>query len=241
MRIAVLNDVHGNLAALEAVLAEPDVAAADLVLLGGDVVPGPEPAQVLELVRGLGRRARWLRGNGEREVWQAHLTRDMDADDVAAWTKRRLDVRDLARMRELPLAIELDGTIFCHATPTDDGAFFTPLTSDADVLAAVAPVSSGLLVVGHTHSQFDRRIGELRIVNPGSVGLPYEGSPAARWALLDGPQVYLRATQYDVGAAIATWEASGFPAAEEWAGWLRDNPSAESVALHFEGLRAARG
>jgi len=225
MTIAVLDDVHANLAALEAVLGEPDVAAADTVVFGGDLVPGPQPAETMELVRSLGRRARMIRGNGEREVCAADLGGARDAvpeETCEAWVRRRLDIRDLAKLRDLPLVIQLEGAILCHATPTSDSASVTMVMPDADLVAAMAPVSSGLLVVGHTHRQFDRRVGDLRVVNPGSVGIPYDGSPEARWALIDGPQVYLRATPYDVDLAISACEEVGFPDSK-----------------HLESLRAA--
>jgi hypothetical protein len=80
----------------------------------------------------------------------------------------------------------------------------------------------------------------LRIVNAGSIGLAYEGSPGARWALVDGPQVFLRTTDYDAAAEAVAWRATDYPDANEWAGWLTDPPSAEEVSAHFESLRATK-
>jgi putative phosphoesterase len=244
MRVAVLNDIHGNAAALDAVLAEPDVQSADRVVIGGDFVGGPQPVEVLQRLRDVGSRALLLRGNGEREVLEAVLPAPGVDDAVhdptgAAWVRGWLDVRDIPKLAELPLVIELDGVLYCHATPTSDSDIFTHLSSDEAVRDLVAPVREGLLIVGHTHSQYDRTIGDLRIVNAGSVGMPYEGTPGARWALVDAPQVYLRTTAYDVEATIARFEASPSPAATQHAQFLRTNPTADEASAHFEGLVAA--
>ena len=221
MTIAVLGDIHGNRRALEAVLAEPDVQAATTVLIAGDVVPGPHTAEVTGMLRELGSRVVYVRGNGDREVAQAVLTTTPETDDIHVWTKRRLDIRDLARVADLPIIVELESAMFCHATPARDDHTFTADTPDEDVRAAVAPISRGTLVVAHTRHQFDRTIGELRIVNAGSVGLPHEATPGARWALVDGPQVYLRTTDYDHRAEANEWERSDFPEAQQWASMLR--------------------
>ena len=186
MKVAALYDIHGNLPALEAVLAEPDVAAADVVVIGGDALEGPMPVETLALLEGLGGRVRWLRGNTEREVLER---RDADPYDGGIWDRRatwvaaQLTADQLARVAAWPatVAVEVDGlgpTRFCHATPRDDYEIFTAITP----AAAVEPMLAGAeptVVCGHTHVQFDRRIGEQRVVNAGSVGLPYEGESGA--------------------------------------------------------------
>lgn len=240
MTVAVLNDIHGNLRALEAVLAEPDVQRAEIVVIGGDSVPGPHAAEVVRTLRLLGSRVRMVRGNGEREVCDSLLTRDAAGDSVNAWVKRRLDVRDLPRLRGAPIAIELGGAIYCHSTPTIDDVFFTASTTEVEVADIVRPVSRGLLMVAHTHTQFDRTVGELRIVNAGSVGLTCDGSPGARWALVDGPQVHLRTTSYDHEAEADAWDVSGFPNVEQWSSWLRSPPSTEASAAHIDCIHTSR-
>ena len=191
------------------------------MLIGGDAVPGPNAAAVMELLRELGSRVQTVRGNGERDVAQAVLTTTPHTDNMHVWTKRRLDIRDLAQVADMPIVVELSGTLFCHATPTRDDRAVNHDDAAPDVLAAVSPVSRGTLIMGHTHRQFDRTIGELRIVNSGSVGLPCEDAPGARWALVDGPQIYLNTTSYDHEDEADEWEASDFPEAARWADMLR--------------------
>lgn len=221
MTVAVLNDIHGNLNALRAVLEEPDVVAADVIVVGGDLIPGPEAPQVVELIRELGPRVRMLRGSGERTVCAADIHPDAGADSVESWVKRRLDVRDIDKLRALPLVMEIDGALLCHASPTDDAAPIGPDMSDSEIAESMLPVTRGTLIVGHSHTQFDRTVGDLRVVSTGSVGLPVEGSQGARWALVDGPQIYLRTTQYDVSGTIQAWESSGFPETQKWCQRLR--------------------
>lgn len=229
MTIAVLSDIHGNRRALEAVLAEPDVQSANTVLIAGDAVPGPHAAEVMTLLRDLGSRLQTVRGDGERAVAQALLTTTPQHDDMYVWTKRRLDIRDISRIADLPIVVELEGTLICHATPTRDDQAFTLDTPDHEVLTAVSPVTQGTLIVAHTHQQFDRTVGDVRILNAGSVGLPNEGSPGARWALIDGPQVFLNTTSYDHLAEADEWQRTDFPNAERWASILRAPEQARSA------------
>jgi predicted phosphodiesterase len=246
MRVAALYDIHGNLPALEAVLAEPDMAGADVVVIGGDALAGPMPAETLTLLEGLGERALWLRGNAEREVLER---RHADPDEGGVWERRdawvaaQLTQDQLARVAHWPatVEVEVDGlgpTRFCHATPRDDSEIFTAITPAGDVepmLAAAEPT----VVCGHTHVQFDRAIGGRRVVNAGSVGMPYEDEPGARWCLL-GPRVELRRTPYDVEAAAARVRASGFPEADEHADGLLRPPGAAEATTAFEERRLGR-
>jgi predicted phosphodiesterase len=246
VRVAALYDIHGNLPALEAVLAEPDVAGADAVVIGGDAVAGPMPAETLALLERLGERALWVRGNAEREVLER---RDADPGEGGVWERRdtwvaaQLTAEQLARIAHwaATVEVEVDGlgpTRFCHATPRDDSEIFTAITPPGEVepmLAAAEPV----VVCGHTHVQFDRAVGGRRVVNAGSVGMPYEDQPGARWCLL-GPDVELRRTAYDVEAAAARVRASGFPEADEHADGLLQPPGAGEATSVFEERRLGR-
>ena len=246
VKVAALYDIHGNLPALEAVLAEPDVAGADVVVIGGDVVAGPMPAETLALLEELGERALWVRGNADREVLER---RGADPDEGGVWERRdtwaaaQLTAEQLARVAHWPatVAVDVDGlgpTRFCHATPRDDAEIFTAITPDDEIepmLVAAEPV----VVCGHTHVQFDRAVGGRRVVNAGSVGMPYEDEPGARWCLL-GPGVELRRTAYDVEAAAALVRASGFPEAGEHADGLLAPPAAEEATSVFEERRLGR-
>jgi predicted phosphodiesterase len=242
VRVAALFDIHGNDAALGAVLAELESLEVDLIVVGGDVAGGPFPLETVDAVRALGDRAITIRGNGERELVEARLHLDagtarIDADDVWSsrthWAAGALDPERLEWMRGLPpyASVAVDGlgeVLFCHASPRSDEEIVTPLSPEARILPMVAGVAQRTVVVGHTHVQFDREIAGKRLVNAGSVGLPYEDRAAAYWALL-GPGVELRRTSYDVLVTCARIRESGIPEAEEYAeGIARPAPAADA-------------
>lgn len=222
MRVAALYDVHGNLPALEAVLADA-TSAADLVLVGGDVAAGPFPRETLALLRDLGERAVFVRGNADRASVPGL------GDDERSF------------LASLPLTVTLDvhglgPTLFCHATPRSDEEIVTAITPDERLREVFGAVAENTVVCGHTHVQFDRRAGSVRVVNAGSVGMPYEGRPGAYWALL-GPDVALRSTEYDVERAAERIRASGYPGAGEWASEYVLHPHpAEEATEFFEQL-----
>jgi putative phosphoesterase len=196
MKVAALYDIHGMPWALEAVLAEVD---ADSIVVGGDFIYGPYPRETLEQVRALD--AVVVRGNCEREPDE--------------WDRAFLSEEQLAWALALPMTAEVDGVVFCHATPTDDLPPTTYRTPD-EVVAKNFPGVSGTVVIGHTHHQFDRRVGDLRVVNAGSVGMPYEGEVAAFWTLLvDGEPQHMR-TPIDVERAVRGIQATTWPRGEEF-------------------------
>ena len=243
MQIAALYDVHGNLPALEAVLADPRCAATDLVVSGGDVVAGPMPAECVDRLEAEGDRVRYLMGNGDREtVWTT--TDDPGFAESLRWSANRLGEERLARIAAWPATVELGvaglGTVlFCHGTPSSDTAILAPATPDTDVAAVLAGVEAEVVVCGHTHVQFDREAAGKRLVNAGSVGMPYEARPGAYWALL-GPEVALRRTGYDLEAAAAAIRVSGFPEAGELADEnVLKVPTAEEATEQFERMAQA--
>ncbi len=236
MRVAVLADIHGNLPALEAVLAEPDVAAADRVVLLGDIALGPMPGESLDLLASLGERAVWVHGNCEREIVAAY---DGEAvagpnGESARAAASLLQPRHRGLLVGLPLTVTLDvdglgPVLLCHATPRRDDECVL-VDSPLPVWSrALAGVEEQVVVVGHTHMPFDRLVGGRRAVNPGSVGMSY-GAPGACWALL-GPGVELRRTAYDVEAAAARIRSSRHPAAAEWAQEYVVEPYGDAEAL----------
>ena len=232
MRVAALYDVHGNLPALEAVLAEVEREHIDAIVCGGDLVSGPFPVEVFERVAAV-PSVHFVRGNVERDV----LARA--EEHGAAATAEALGPERLRRVERWPRTIDLDvdglgRVLFCHATARSDDEIVTRITPDAEVAEAFAG-HAGVAVVGHTHVQFDRRVGALRVVNAGSVGMPYEGRRGAFWALL-GPEASLRHTTYDVGADAVVIRAAG---AEEQANWLLDPPDPDEVTEYFESQRGA--
>lgn len=224
MSVAVLSDIHGVLPALEAVLAEPDVAAAERIVLTGDIASGPQPAQVLDRLIGLGERVTWVRGNAERDL--VALARDpaqpsvYPIDRYAADQLRPDHVALLAGLPH-PVTIEIEGfgpVLFCHGTPRDDNEIVlvdTPLERWAEMLAGV-PDDVTTVVCGHTHMPFVRLVDRRLVVNAGSIGMPY-GQVGADWVLLDGGAVSVRKTGYDIEAArAAIRETSTFPDVDEW-------------------------
>ena len=237
MRVAALYDVHGNLPALEAVVADERCRAADVIVCGGDLVAGPLPSECFDLLRGLGDRVRYVRGNGDRNVVERR------PEYGAAWCADELRTERLWHIASWPLTLELDGaagTTFCHATPRSDEEIVTLLTPDREVEEAIAVVQSHLVVCGHTHVQVDRRLPSgRRLVNAGSVGRPYERVPGAYWALVDDAGVELLRTEYDVEAAAASLGASGHPEAEEAAAHVLRSWDPDEVSATFEGLRGA--
>jgi len=178
--VAALYDIHGNLAALEAVLAEvPEDAT---IVVGGDVVAaGPQPAEVLERLRGLGDRVRWLRGNVDREL-------DPDEEglaprDMLDETRARLSAEQISFLHELPPTVQIERVLYVHASPRNDMDIFTEQTPDERIAFLFEHLDADVVVCGHTHMQFDRTIGGIRVVNAGSVGMPYEDEPGAYWLL----------------------------------------------------------
>jgi putative phosphoesterase len=218
MRVAALYDVHAMPWALEAVLAEVD---ADAIVIGGDFTYGPYPRETLERVRALD--AVVIRGNCERAP--------------AEWDLAQLDEEQVRWMQALPLAAELDGVLFCHATPTDDLPQ-TLYTSPDEVIARNFAGVSGTVVIGHTHHQFDRRAGDVRVINAGSVGMPYEGEAAAFWTLLVDGEPEFRKTAIDVEEAIRRIEATAWPRGAEFvAENLRRGITRDEAIAEWEAQR----
>jgi putative phosphoesterase len=236
MRVAALYDIHGNVPALEAVLAEVEREAVDALVVGGDVVSGPEPAEALDVLEALGDRVLFVRGNADREVLEG-------SGGQSVWCRDRLGEERLARIAEWPLSLSLDidglgAVLFCHATPRSDEEIVTRITPEAEVAEILDGAKEELVVCGHTHVQYDRQIGPRRLVCAGSVGWPYEGREGAFWLLL-GPGITHRRTEYDVRRAIEAAERSGFPNLGEVVELLREPPDPDEASAFFEGLRGA--
>jgi predicted phosphodiesterase len=236
MAVAALADIHGNVHALQAVLADPRFVAADRIVVLGDVVAGTFPAETLDLVVGLGDRARILRGNADRIVLE-------EEGGEAAWVREQLAPAQLEAVKGWPLSFTIDvpglGAIrCCHATPRDDEEIVTRVTPDTVLAASLHGTAEAVVIGGHTHMQLDRRVSPWRFVNVGSVGRPYENSPGAYWALL-GPDVKLVRTDYDVESAARAVLASGQPRAVKVAETLTQPPSPEEASAEFEKMRGA--
>ena len=220
MKVAVLADIHGNLPALEAVLAEVDAAAPDLVVVCGDVASGPLPAESIDLLRSL-PGARFVSGNADRGLVSAFDGAGNSSGPLSnEWCAAQIsqDQRDFLASFVETVSVAVDAlgrVLFCHGSPRSDEEMMTSETADERLGAFVAGVDADVVVCGHTHMQFDRMAGSVRVVNPGSVGMPY-GEPGAYWALL-GPEVEMRRTDYDRDAAAERIRQSTWPDAEEFA------------------------
>ncbi|MDQ6635987.1 MAG: metallophosphoesterase [Gemmatimonadota bacterium] len=224
MRVAALYDIHGNLPALEAVLVDLRNADVDSIVVGGDVVPGPLPRETLACLESLDIPVRFLHGNGESAVLAELAGKDSTVPapfrELIRWSARQLEPEQQQSMSRWPPTIrvaipELGDVLFCHATPRSDTEIFTRLTPEERVAPVLAGVDAPLVVCGHTHMQFDRMVGWIRVVNAGSVGMPF-GEPGAYWLLL-GPDVQLRHTTYDLAAAADRVRRTSYPQAAEFA------------------------
>jgi putative phosphoesterase len=239
MRLAALYDVHGNVPALEAVVEELRRERVDRVVVGGDVVPGPMPAEALRLLQGLDVPTSFIRGNGESAVLAVRAGQPLralpeQAMEAIRWTAQQLNAEEARRMADWPLTLRVDvagvgNVLFCHATPRNDDEIFTRLTAEERLLPLFAGLGADVVVCGHTHMQFDRTVGATRVVNAGSVGMPF-GAPRADWLLL-GPGSELRHTAYDLEAAAERIRGTQYPQAAQFAAQHVLQPPAEDAML----------
>jgi len=246
MKIAALYDIHGNLPALDAVLKEVEQEHPDLILVGGDIVLGPMPRTSLERLLALGDKIHFIRGNCEREVVAAfdglppRPGISEEVNERMRWTAKQLERSQRDVLAQLPeqASFSVDGlgeVLFCHGSPRSDEEIITAATPEERLRAMLAGVRQRVVICGHTHMQFDRTVDGMRIVNAGSVGMPY-GDAGAYWLLL-GPEILLRRTLYDLEDAAARIRASGYPQAQDFAenNVLKPETEAEAIAV-FERM-----
>jgi predicted phosphodiesterase len=246
-RVAVLSDIHGVLPALEAVLAEPEVAAADRIVLTGDITAGPQPAQVLGLLRAQGERVLWIGGNADRELVEYRRgERTEIPDPIGPFAAQSLTEEQVDFLAALPTSLTLRvrglGTVlFCHATPRDDEELVLVDSRPdrwAEVFTGLSP-QVGTVVCGHTHMPYVRLAHGRLVVNPGSVGMPY-GRPGAHWCLL-GPGTDLRVTPYDTQAAVDRLvRECGYPEIAAWADYFLRARATDTEVLAAWGPKDGR-
>lgn len=239
MRVAAICDIHGNLPALEAVLEDIRQSEVDKIVVAGDIVPGPMPREVLECLLDLNIPVQFIQGNGEIDAL-AEMAGHSNARvpeayrDIVRWSAEQLypKYEKMLAGWTKTLCIEIDGlgdVLFCHATPRDDNEIFTRLTPEANLLPIFEKLDENLVVCGHTHMQFDRMVGKTRIVNAGSLGMPF-GEPVANWLLL-GPNIQFRQTPYDLAKAAERILNTNYPQAEDFAARYILQPPSEELML----------
>jgi putative phosphoesterase len=222
-RMAVIYDVHGNLAALEEVLAEARADRIDHVICGGDVALfGAHPAECAERLRDLGDRLIAVRGNCDRYLLEESEA-PADEVDVLRWTKDALGSELTQWLGGLPVTAEIpnQGALVVHASPRSDEDVMLPNTDEGTVSEMLAGSTASTVLCGHVHIQYRRRVGSQELVNPGSVGLPSDGDRRSAWAVLEDGQVSFRRTAYDVDAVIDELRQVGHPTAEQVGSRLR--------------------
>jgi len=242
MPVAAIYDIHANVSALEAVLLEVHEAQADCVIVGGDVVPGPLPCETIQCLLDLDVPVQFIHGNGDREVLaqmsgiesEWYRTAPQQFREPVRWTAEQLQPEHQRLLARWPPTCRLDipglgVVVFCHATPCNDTDIFTRLTPEDRLLSLFAGLGGDTVVCGHTHMQFDRMIGATRVVNAGSVGMPF-GKPGADWLLL-GPDVQFRHTHYDLSRAADRVRRTTYPQAEDFAARSILRPPSEEETL----------
>jgi putative phosphoesterase len=239
MRVAALYDIHGNLPALEAVLQDVRRADVDRIVIGGDVLPGPMPRESLACLLGLDIPVQFIQGNGDRVV-RAQMAGTESSEvperfrDVIRWNAQQLQAEHERLLASWPktLRVEVSGlgaVLFCHATPRNDTDVFTRLTAEDRLLPLFEGLDAPVVICGHSHMQFDRTIGKTRVVNAGSVGMPF-GEPGAYWLLL-GPDVQPRHTAYDLAKAAERIGVTQYPQARDFAARNVLHPPSEAEIL----------
>ncbi|MER5887207.1 metallophosphoesterase family protein [Streptomyces sp. NPDC001941] len=248
--VVVLSDIHGVLPALEAVLAEPEVRDAELIVVTGDHAAGPQPVEVLDRLRALGDRAVLVRGNADRELAAIARGEGPPEDEAWAidlWAAARLRPQDVDLLASLPHPVTLDvdgfGTVvFCHGTPRDDDEVVlvdTRLERWEEVFADL-PDEVRTVVCGHTHMPFVRLVDERLVINSGSLGMPY-GRAGASWAVLREGQVQLRHTPFDLDDAVErVVKDSGFDGCRDWAEHYIRAVTTDAEAVRTFGPRDGR-
>ncbi len=204
MRNAVLFDIHGNIDALDAVLADAAAAGCHGLILGGDYAyMGPAPDDVVDRLRQQPDPIIAVRGNTDRMIV-------LGDDTVARWAADQLGAERVEWLRLLPEreTIAEHRATLVHATPRSDEELLTPSTPDFRAEAMLVAVHTTLLLCGHIHVQYRRQVGDVEIVNPGSVGLPFDDQTTAAWAIADDGTIELRRTAYDIERALARLAAA---------------------------------
>ena len=225
MQVAALYDIHANLPALQAVLREISDLKVDRIVIGGDVLPGPMPSETLARLAELKCPVEFILGNGEVAVLDC-LARKIPRvpeqyQTTLRWVAGEISADQARSMSAWPKTLQitmagLGEVLFCHATLRNENEVFTEATPKDTLLPIFAAAKANLVICGHTHMPFERMIGETRVANAGSVGMPF-GEPGADWLLLNGSGIEFRHTSYDLKEAAERVRRTNYPQSEEFA------------------------
>lgn len=234
MRLAFLSDIHGNLSAFEAVLADIRQIAPDLVFHGGDLADGgSSPVEIIDRIRHLGWQG--VLGNGDDMLCRPQALEDFAAQssappslwnavrEMAPFTRTRLGPQRLSWMSQLPRTIANPGFAAVHATPESCWHAPPPNASSEDLQRLYSPLAQPVVAFGHTHLPFIRELSgtPTLLINSGSVGLPFDGDPRASYLLLDGDTPSIRRVEYSVKQELKNLASSALPHAHWVARMLR--------------------
>jgi putative phosphoesterase len=225
MRIAIVTDIHGNLTAFEAVLADLRQTSPDLILHGGDLAdPGSNPAEIVDRIRDLGWQG--VVGNTDEMLFNPQSLTDFAAkspnlqslfaviEEMAAATRESLGDERLAWLRALP-RLQVHGPVaLVHATPATTWRAPMPEAGDAELESLYSPLGQPIAVYGHIHRSYVRRVPGVTVVNAGSVSLSHDGDRRAAYLLLDDAKPEIRRVEYDVDREIQALTARGLPHAD---------------------------
>ncbi|HEU4416298.1 MAG TPA: metallophosphoesterase family protein [Candidatus Angelobacter sp.] len=230
MRIAIISDVHGNLTALDAVLADLRRQKPDLIFHGGDLpYGGCNPAEVIDCIAQEG----WpgVLGNTDEILWSDAARPALEAsaprlkslfrvlfDSAAPATRRIIGESRLEWLRRLPLELRHENLVLLHAGPGNIWRAPMDTAEDAELETTYRPLNAGIVVYCHIHRPFVRRVGGMIVCNSGSVGMPYDGDPRSSYLLITGGEPAIRRVEYDVEKEVGRLLASDYPFKE----WLAD-------------------
>jgi predicted phosphodiesterase len=232
MRIAVVSDIHDNLTALEAVLADLRDASPDLVLHGGDLVSGgSSPAEVVDRIRDL----RWpgVFGNTDEAVVRPETLEQFAKQssappslwdavrEMSAFTREALSKDRIAWLAALPRVVIHPSVALVHASPATAWRSPLPEATDAELESTYLPLGQPLVVYGHIHQPFVRSLAALTVINTGSVSQSFDGDPRASYLLIDNGAPEIRRVEYDIEREIHATAARGLPHADWVARTLR--------------------
>ncbi|HEV2217329.1 MAG TPA: metallophosphoesterase family protein [Candidatus Dormibacteraeota bacterium] len=223
MRLAVVSDIHGNLPALEAVLADLEATRPDAVVLGGDLaLGGPHPVEVVDRLLGLGWPS--VLGNTDEALDEERLPAKLRASFVgqaAARTREMLGSERVTWLTSRPLEWRGDGVAVVHATPADCWSIVAHDAPDQQLREVYGAAGAPAAIYGHIHHAFVRELEGLSVANSGSVSLSLDGDTRACYLIIDGGRFEHRRVVYDIERVASDFETIGYPNAMTYATWLR--------------------